>query len=57
VFEEKRPFGRWADNIKLDIRRKGWKMGIRFIWLRMGTVAAAVNTIIQSNCYRMRGIS
>jgi hypothetical protein len=36
----KRTFGRlrsrWEDNIRMDLREKGW-VWIGFIWLRIGT--------------------
>jgi hypothetical protein len=39
--EGKRPLGRpkrkWVDNIKMNIRERGWDGVIGLIWLRIGT--------------------
>jgi hypothetical protein len=39
--EGKRPLGRprhrWVDNMKMDLRERGWMMWTGLIWLRIGT--------------------
>jgi hypothetical protein len=31
-----RPRHRWDDNIRMDLRKQGWRVWTGFIWLRMG---------------------
>jgi hypothetical protein len=39
--EEMRPFGRpthrWEDNIRMDLRKFGWRVWTGCIWLKTGT--------------------
>jgi hypothetical protein len=48
--EAKRPFTRptrrWEDNIKMVLWKLGFGEWIGVIWLKIGTVAAVVNTVM-----------
>jgi hypothetical protein len=48
--EGKKPLGRprrrWENGIRIDLREIGWRVWNGFSWLRLGTVAASVNMVM-----------